>query len=112
MTTFSTNRPFIPPPNPTFAALLRAWRELRGYSMWALAERADLTHGLISRFEAGKRQPSRATVVALADALGLTGAHRAMLFGSVCMTEHPLTESQAAAIAGWRDTFTRRYSAD
>jgi transcriptional regulator with XRE-family HTH domain len=100
-------RHVLNPAAPGFGAMLRHWRLLRGLSMVRLAEMADMDYSSISRLESGSRpNPERETVTALADALELTGAHRVMLFGSAGFVEHPMTEAQASALAGWRDGFT------
>lgn len=98
------------PAAPGFGASLRYWRVLRGLTRKRLAVMADCNFSYISRLEAGFRNPDRETLIALADALDLTGAHRAKFLGSCMVLEHPLTDAQAAYLAGWRDGFTRRYS--
>src|SRR5690348_14885899 len=54
----------------TFSSLLRTYRRTRGLTQEALAERAGLGVRTIQGLENG-RQPQQATVVSLADALGL-----------------------------------------
>jgi transcriptional regulator with XRE-family HTH domain len=110
MTLSIDGRHILNPAAPGFGTLLRHWRELRGLSMKRLAVLSGLDYSSVSRFESGTRKPERETVIALADALQLTGAHRVMFVGSANHLEHPLTESQAAYLAGWSDRFTRRYS--
>lgn len=100
------------PASPGFGERLRTWRQLRGLTRRALSRLIDCDQSYISRLESGSRNPERETVVALADALELTGAHRAMLFGSCRMLEQPLTDTQASYIAGWNDRFTGRYDTD
>lgn len=97
------------PPADGFGALLRRWRLVRELSLEDLAHEAGLDRSMISRLETGSRVPSRPTMIALADALQLTGAHRAMFLGSLCVLEHPLTEAQASYLSGWRDGFTRQH---
>ena len=98
----------ILPASEGFGTLLRRWRYLRGFTQGQLSRMIDCDPAALSRWERGERIPNRESALALVDALQLTGPHRAMFLGSLCMTEHPLTESQASAIAGWRDGFTRR----
>ena len=99
------------PAAPGFGERLRTWRKLRGLTRAHLARMIGGDPSSITRLESGSRpNPTRETVVALADALELTGAHRAMLFGSCRLLEHPLTDAQAAYLAGWNDSFTRRYT--
>lgn len=99
------------PAAPGFGALLRQWRVLRCLSHRGLARLANCDQSYISQLESGSRNPGHAMVTALVDALELTGAHRAMLYGSACLLERPLTDAQAASIAGWRDGFTRSTTA-
>ena len=96
------------PPSDGFGALLRRWRELRELSSNRLASRIGCDHSSISRWEHGSRVPDRINAIALADALNLTGAHRVTFLSYAGYLEHPLTEAQAAHLAGWRDGFTRR----
>ena len=91
-----------------FGAVLRQWRTTRGMTAGQLARDANIDRSTICRLEQGSRLPSRAMLIALADALSLTGAERALFIGSQCYTEHPLTEAQASMLAGWRDGFNRR----
>jgi transcriptional regulator with XRE-family HTH domain len=63
----------------TFGTMLKQWREERGLSQSALAQRADIDHTTISRIESGQRYPSYSMVMRLADALGLTGPIRARM---------------------------------
>jgi transcriptional regulator with XRE-family HTH domain len=52
---------------------IRAERELRGLTQEALARRADLSLNVVHKIERGGiRDPHLATVVSLADALGIT----------------------------------------
>lgn len=55
----------------TFAQVLAALRTARGLSQSRLAHEAGFDHSYISRLEAGKREPSRETVTALAEVLTL-----------------------------------------
>lgn len=50
---------------------LRVWREHRGLTQTALSETADIPQNMISAIESGRRQPSLATLRALAGGLGL-----------------------------------------
>jgi transcriptional regulator with XRE-family HTH domain len=56
----------------TFAEALAELRTSRGLSQSRLAHEAGFDHSYISRLEAGKREPSRETVLALAEVLALT----------------------------------------
>jgi predicted ATPase/DNA-binding XRE family transcriptional regulator len=61
----------------TFGDLLREHRRRAEYSQEALAERAGLSVGAIAALEQGvRRAPYRDTVLALADALGISGVAR------------------------------------
>ncbi len=55
----------------TFAQVLAELRTMRGLSQSRLAHEAGFDHSYISRLEAGKREPSRDTVMALAEVLTL-----------------------------------------
>ncbi len=55
----------------TFAQVLAELRTMRGLSQSRLAHEAGFDHSYISRLEAGKREPSRDTVLALAEVLTL-----------------------------------------
>lgn len=55
----------------TFAQVLAELRTMRGLSQSRLAHEAGFDHSYISRLEAGKREPSRETVLALAEVLTL-----------------------------------------
>ena len=50
---------------------LKVWREHRGLTQQALADRAGISKPYLSQLEAGKRQPSLAVLRALAAALGV-----------------------------------------
>jgi transcriptional regulator with XRE-family HTH domain len=52
--------------------LLRHWRERRGYSVRALAERAAVGFVTISRIENGRMSPTVAMLEKLAEALGIS----------------------------------------
>jgi transcriptional regulator with XRE-family HTH domain len=69
-----------PPRHTAFGAALKTAREAAGLSQRALTNCADVSEGLVSRWETGKREPTAATVGRLADALGLTGIARDRLF--------------------------------
>jgi transcriptional regulator with XRE-family HTH domain len=56
-----------------FGVALAAARGARGLSQSRLAVEAGFDHSYISRLEAGKREPSRETVLALAQVLRLEG---------------------------------------
>jgi transcriptional regulator with XRE-family HTH domain len=56
----------------TFASVLAELRINRGLSQSRLAHEAGFDHSYISRLEASKREPSRETVVALAEVLELS----------------------------------------
>jgi mRNA interferase RelE/StbE len=51
---------------------LRVWRDLRGLTQAALAERAGVGRVTVAEIETGRKQGSVATLRALADALGVT----------------------------------------
>ena len=55
---------------PAFAVKLKALREATGLTQAQLAERSGLHLGEVFKIEQGKREPSWATVQALAEALG------------------------------------------
>jgi transcriptional regulator with XRE-family HTH domain len=110
MTLSIDGRHILNPAAPGFGTLLRHWRELRGLSMKRLAALSGLDYSSVSRFESGTRKPERETVIALADALQLTGAHRAVFLSVAGFIESPLTDAQASYLCGWSDRFTRRYS--
>lgn len=54
-----------------FAARLKALREAAGLSQAALAEKAGMNRFGVAKLEQGQREPSWATVQALAAALGV-----------------------------------------
>ena len=54
-----------------FAGRLKELREASGLTQPALAERAGLSKDGIAHLEQGRREPSLATAVALAEALGV-----------------------------------------
>jgi transcriptional regulator with XRE-family HTH domain len=56
----------------SFGARLRQLRTAAGLSQTALAQRAGLTRMAVAHLEMGRRQPTWATAVALADALGVS----------------------------------------
>lgn len=58
----------------TFGATLKTMREARRISQTKLSERAGYDRSFVSRLEDGGRQPSRATVMAIAAALELSDA--------------------------------------
>ena len=66
----------------TFPDALRAFRVSAGVTQWRLAQRAGYDHSTVSRWESGDRQPTRESVEALADALGLHDGDRARLLAS------------------------------
>src|SRR5262245_16685505 len=73
-----------------FASLLRRYRIDAGLSQEALAERAGLSTGAVSALERGERRaPYPATVRALATALGLASADRAVLEAAVAHSRGP-----------------------
>lgn len=67
---------------PTFAETLARLRAARGVSQTILAQYAGRDHSFMSRLEAGKRLPSRETVMILADQLNLSDYDRACLLRS------------------------------
>lgn len=86
-----------PAPHPAFATLLGEERARRGLSQNQLAFEAGLVPSCISRLEAGKRQPTRLTVEALANALALTDTGRGHLLRAAGFW--PDTPAIALAIA-------------
>lgn len=62
--------PSAPLPLP-FGSLLRRWRQGRGWSQLALAERADTSARHLSFMETGRASPSREMVLRLAERLGI-----------------------------------------
>lgn len=57
---------------PAWAVALRSHREHAGLSRAALAARAGVSVSAIKAFEFGERRPKESTLIAIADALGLT----------------------------------------
>ena len=51
---------------------IRVWREHRGLSMQALADKADIAQPFLSQIETGKREGTVTTLKRLAEALSLT----------------------------------------
>ncbi|MCC6626676.1 MAG: helix-turn-helix domain-containing protein [Chloroflexi bacterium] len=80
----------------SFAAVLAELRGLRGLSQSRLAHEAGFDHSYISRLEAGKREPSRETVLALSEVMEL---------------DTPQTDSLLVA-AGYRPTDDSNLFAD
>lgn len=74
------------PPRPgtrsPFGAVLHQLRQPRRVSQNRLSERAGFDHSYVSRLESGARLPTRDTVAALADALGVDADERDRLFVS------------------------------
>lgn len=66
----------------TFGPTLRRLREDRTLSQSKLAERAGFDHSIISRWEAGTRDPTRDAVMRLAAALALSDVERDALLES------------------------------
>src|SRR4051794_7947894 len=68
---------------PPVGLLLRQWRRAAALTQEELAERAGMSVETISALERGlSRSPFRATITALADALGLDGEGRARLLAA------------------------------
>lgn len=65
-----------------FGDVLAKLRIQRGLSMSRLGLAAGTNYSHVSRLEGGSRQPSRPTVIALADALDATDAERHELMNS------------------------------
>lgn len=61
----------MPSPSPVIVANLRRFRETRGYSLSALAERAAISKSTLSQLEAGKGNPTIETLWTLANTLGV-----------------------------------------
>jgi len=85
-----------------FGLELRYWRERQCLSQAWLAGLAGYSPGAVSRLESGTRVPSRQTVLALADALYLTGAARVRFLSLAGMLEYPLDNDTAAALCTWQ----------
>jgi transcriptional regulator with XRE-family HTH domain len=67
----------------SFAALLRSWRQRRGWSQLDLAGRAEISQRHLSFLELGKASPSRDMVLRLAGALDLPlRQHNALLLAA------------------------------
>ena len=66
----------------TFAVVLAELRVARGLSQSRLAHEAGYDHSFVCRLEHGKRDPSRETVLALAEILKATDAERDRLLVS------------------------------
>jgi transcriptional regulator with XRE-family HTH domain len=64
--------PYITPPPPPLAQLLREWREYRGLSMQQLADRAGISKQCVFKLEHGVHLPVISTLTAIATALDLT----------------------------------------
>lgn len=69
-----------------FASLLRGARRVAGMSQQMLAERAGLSVDAVAALERRRRRPRAATIGALADALGLSGADRERLVGAAVVS--------------------------
>lgn len=68
---------------PTFAELLKSYRERAGFSQRALARSAKINPAIISRLESGDRDPSGPEqVLAITAALGLDAHHSDLLLAS------------------------------
>src|SRR2546430_14306245 len=88
--------PADPPP---FGLLLRQWRRAAALTQEELAERAGMSVETISALERGlSRSPYRATITALAEALGLDGEDRARLLAAA----RPHSAAPGAVAAGER----------
>jgi transcriptional regulator with XRE-family HTH domain len=59
-------------PTPLLAARLKQQREARGWSIGQLAERADVSKGMISKIERGEASPTAALLGRLSGALSVT----------------------------------------
>jgi transcriptional regulator with XRE-family HTH domain len=99
-----------PPAAPGFGAALRAMRLRGGMSRGQLARLTDCDRSTFSRIESGSRKASPEMVIHLADTFGLTGAMRCKFLSIGGVIETPLTDAQAAYLAGYNDRFTGRYS--
>lgn len=91
-----------------FAARLREWRQLRGFSQLELAASASTTTRHLSFLETGRSRPSRAMVLRLASALELSlRAHNDLLATvgfAPAFPEHPLS---APDLRPFRDAIDR-----
>src|SRR3954447_21233553 len=79
-----------------FGVRLRRACEAAGLAQEELAELAGLSPNTIGGLERGEhRRPYPATVRALADALGLSDAERAMLIAALPASNHPVAAADA-----------------
>src|SRR5437588_9052016 len=82
-----------------FGMLLRQWRRAASLTQEELAERAGMSVETISALERGlSRSPYRATITALADALGLDREGRARLLAAA----RPESTAPVSVAAGER----------
>jgi transcriptional regulator with XRE-family HTH domain len=90
--------------NEPFALLLRTSRLAARLSQESLAEAARISPAAVGAYERGVRlAPHRATLARLADALGLTGTHRAHFMASPRRKlGRPLPAADAAVVELWR----------
>lgn len=61
-------------PKERFAANLRRLRQDAGLTQMQLANRSDLPHSVISRYERAQRDPQLAAIAAIARGLGVAAA--------------------------------------
>ncbi len=59
-------------PQRSISEMVRAWREARGISQRALAERAGIGYVIIARLELGQTDPRLSTLTKLAEAMGVS----------------------------------------
>lgn len=78
-----------------FATCLRDARLHADVSQQQLADRASLDQSYVARLEQGTRQPSRATIAAICQALDLTGPARIDLFASAGFIAYDLSADVA-----------------
>ena len=87
----------------TFGDYLGLWLAHRNLSQSQAARQLGLEPSYLSRLARNGRQPSRATVVALADLLEISGPKRLYFFSLAGYVEEPLTYPTAVAIADLLD---------
>lgn len=85
-TRLSTRNLAVPPEGETIGARVLAERRARGLTLAALAARAGVTRGFLSKIERGQSQPAMGTVFRLADALEIAPA---ALFGATAQAPSP-----------------------
>jgi UTP-glucose-1-phosphate uridylyltransferase/transcriptional regulator with XRE-family HTH domain len=85
-------------PVATFGRLLHEARRAAGLSLSALGQKVELDASYIHRLETGKRRPSRASVLALAEALHLQGKRLNELMAQAGFAPLPLLDVMKGAV--------------